>query len=484
MNVESIAEVKVLVVELPGRVRPVERPADHGGHEERHATGSADRSTTSSATRTGTRTARPNILNGDPKTMSKRARLGLLDRRSDRQAGRQQQAVLLLQPGVRAAHGGQRRAALPRADGARAARATSRRRSTTTATCIRTSGIRVAHRRRCAATNTGGCFADGGVLGKIPANRLYQTGLNILKMYPMPTITTCRPGRPTTTRSPGRPRTLLAWQPAIRVDYQRVAVAARDVQVLRAGRSATRCSTASIPGLQRHEACRIRWSATIAATVNYTPDADDVPRGARTGTARTSWPGARWRRAAPARPSATNALPMNPIGNRITAGLGGIPMLFPDALAAQLVATTPTTCSRAMQPPMWQNGLHPEDAELHLGRPRRQRAAEHPVPRLPQHQRDRRHLDQPDEGRGPAHDQDRLLQHAQLQGAAAGRIRSGRINFTQRHQQPARLAVPVRERGARHLQPVPAAVEVHRGHATSTTTPRRSSRTTGRSTRS
>ncbi len=36
----------------------------------------------------------------------------------------------------------------------------------------------------CNASNTSGCFQDGGVLGKIPANRLYQPGLNILKMFP------------------------------------------------------------------------------------------------------------------------------------------------------------------------------------------------------------------------------------------------------------------------------------------------------------
>ena len=40
----------------------------------------------------------------------------------------------------------------------------------------------------CSATNTTGCFADGGVLGKIPANRLYGLGLNILKMYPAPNV--------------------------------------------------------------------------------------------------------------------------------------------------------------------------------------------------------------------------------------------------------------------------------------------------------
>jgi hypothetical protein len=38
----------------------------------------------------------------------------------------------------------------------------------------------------CSAADTRGCFQDGGVIGKIPANRLYSFGVNILKMYPAP----------------------------------------------------------------------------------------------------------------------------------------------------------------------------------------------------------------------------------------------------------------------------------------------------------
>ncbi len=38
----------------------------------------------------------------------------------------------------------------------------------------------------CSAADTSGCFKDGGVLGRIPANRLYGLGLNILKIYPLP----------------------------------------------------------------------------------------------------------------------------------------------------------------------------------------------------------------------------------------------------------------------------------------------------------
>ncbi len=38
----------------------------------------------------------------------------------------------------------------------------------------------------CTANDTRGCFADGGVLGKIPQNRLYQPGLAALGIFPAP----------------------------------------------------------------------------------------------------------------------------------------------------------------------------------------------------------------------------------------------------------------------------------------------------------
>ena len=50
----------------------------------------------------------------------------------------------------------------------------------------------------CTAANQSGCYADGGVLGRIPASALYQSGLNILKMWPLPTLG--RPDSRTTSR--------------------------------------------------------------------------------------------------------------------------------------------------------------------------------------------------------------------------------------------------------------------------------------------
>ena len=47
----------------------------------------------------------------------------------------------------------------------------------------------------CSASNTAGCFQDGGVLGRIPKNRLYQPGLAILGMFPLPnSLDTVRSG--------------------------------------------------------------------------------------------------------------------------------------------------------------------------------------------------------------------------------------------------------------------------------------------------
>jgi hypothetical protein len=41
----------------------------------------------------------------------------------------------------------------------------------------------------CKSTNTAGCFKDGGVLGRIPQNRLYAPGIALLKLYPLPNVT-------------------------------------------------------------------------------------------------------------------------------------------------------------------------------------------------------------------------------------------------------------------------------------------------------
>src|SRR5881398_1288694 len=71
----------------------------------------------------------------------------------------------------------------------------------------------------CVAGNTAGCFQDGGVLGKMPASRLYPIGQAILNRYPLPNVTQTagqnynyQVDAPTTDN--------LTQQPSIRIDYQ------------------------------------------------------------------------------------------------------------------------------------------------------------------------------------------------------------------------------------------------------------------------
>src|SRR5436190_5302552 len=71
----------------------------------------------------------------------------------------------------------------------------------------------------CTAASTAGCFQDGGVLGKIPANRLYGIGQAILNRYPTPNVNQL-PGQNYNYEVAAPTTDNLTQQPAIRVDYQ------------------------------------------------------------------------------------------------------------------------------------------------------------------------------------------------------------------------------------------------------------------------
>ena len=71
----------------------------------------------------------------------------------------------------------------------------------------------------CQASNTAGCFQDGGVLGKIPADRLYSVGAALLGRYPLPNLTQL-PGMNYNYEVAAPTTDNLIQQPSIRVDYQ------------------------------------------------------------------------------------------------------------------------------------------------------------------------------------------------------------------------------------------------------------------------
>ena len=78
-------------------------------------------------------------------------------------------------------------------------------------------------RPRAPLTAQATCFADGGVLGRIPANRLYQPGLALLKWWPLPNIENVPDGQAFNYQRTDPPIDLLGWQPTVRVDYQPLA---------------------------------------------------------------------------------------------------------------------------------------------------------------------------------------------------------------------------------------------------------------------
>jgi hypothetical protein len=72
----------------------------------------------------------------------------------------------------------------------------------------------------CSASNTAGCFQDGGVLGKIPESRRYTPGMNLLNLFPMMPNFDQTAGYNYNTSVYSPTLKSLQYQPAVRVDYQ------------------------------------------------------------------------------------------------------------------------------------------------------------------------------------------------------------------------------------------------------------------------
>ena len=68
----------------------------------------------------------------------------------------------------------------------------------------------------CSATDTRGCFQDGGVIGKIPQSRLYAPGLNALNIFPQPNFSAGSGVNYTSQVPSDRPRR----EDLIRLDFQ------------------------------------------------------------------------------------------------------------------------------------------------------------------------------------------------------------------------------------------------------------------------
>jgi hypothetical protein len=178
----------------------------------------------------------------------------------------------------------------------------------------------------CSATNQGACFADGGVLGRIPANRLYAIGQNILNLYPLPNITSVPAGQSYNFELTRPEQSITAWQPAVRIDYQPLSSLRGTFKYASWGQPSTPV-LGSLPGFndtQMNDPVVPLWSAS--ATYTITPSTFlEVSVGHashRQAGCGLNGTGANFCAA---------GFPTNPVSSRANTGLTGLPYLFPDA---------------------------------------------------------------------------------------------------------------------------------------------------------
>ena len=178
----------------------------------------------------------------------------------------------------------------------------------------------------CSAANQTACFRADGVLGRIPANRLYPTGLNILKMYPMPNVND--PGVGYNYQLTRPDEKLIAWQPAIRLDYAPT-TKLRGSFKYSGWKQKNTTINGTIPGFNDTRQYK-PTVGTIATTVNYIWGSKTFLE-ATYGHAQNELTGCALAQAGTGPTFCQNAFPMNEIGNRFNVGLGALPFLFPDA---------------------------------------------------------------------------------------------------------------------------------------------------------
>ena len=179
----------------------------------------------------------------------------------------------------------------------------------------------------CSPASQAACFAEGGVLGKIPASQLYQPGLNILKMWPMPN-TASAPGQAYNYELTRPEESILSWQPALRVDYQ-------PTQKLRATfkysgwQQRNQVINGTLPGFNNTKMQRPIVSSWVT-TVNYTVSPTTFVE-ATYGRSQDELAGCANAQQSTGPLFCTAAIPMGPTSDRRSVGLENLPLLFPDA---------------------------------------------------------------------------------------------------------------------------------------------------------
>jgi hypothetical protein len=178
----------------------------------------------------------------------------------------------------------------------------------------------------CTATSTAGCFQDGGVLGKIPANRLYPVGQSILSRYPLPNVTQL-PGQNYNYEQAAATTDNLTQQPAIRVDYQ-LSTKLRFTGKYSGQRARKLITTGTIPGFNDMQN-PYPFITNYGATVDYQINNSTFLEGTY-GFIRNQLAGGGSIGSVGGSPALPGGIFVNDSSNRLTS-LPGFPLLYPNA---------------------------------------------------------------------------------------------------------------------------------------------------------
>ena len=188
----------------------------------------------------------------------------------------------------------------------------------------------------CSSANTAGCFQANGVLGKIPADRLYQPGVNILKLWPLPNLPTT-PGNSWNYEITRPGESVLSWQPAVRLDYQPRQNLRATVKYS-AWQQKDHQFLGTIPGFndtKMQSAPVLNWTTSVNYTLNPTTFVEATfghSQNELAGCAQAqSGTGAIFCNNA----AGTAGVPVNDLSSLSGAGLQNLPFIFPDATVLQ-----------------------------------------------------------------------------------------------------------------------------------------------------
>jgi hypothetical protein len=202
----------------------------------------------------------------------------------------------------------------------------------------------------CSASNQAACFKDGGVLGRIPSNRFYSLGQQILNLYPLPNIDGTGLNYNYQALTPSE--TAMGQQPAIRVDYQPM-TSLRLTGKYSGWTQTNKQFAGTLPGITESQQFH-PIVYTMAFTADYTLNPTTFLE-VTYGHSQNELAGCGLAQGGTGPTFCTNGIPEGSLSNRNEAGLGDLPMLFPDALVLNPDYYAYQVLS-GMAPPMWQDG--------------------------------------------------------------------------------------------------------------------------------